>query len=404
MKKLAAACTVLSLFWTIKAQDLQHEVTTLNIEVPVRVFDGDRFVSDLTIQDFELFEDGRPQKIDAVYLIKKAIIQRKEELKPFTPRTERHFYLFFEITEYNAKLEEAVHYFMHRVFEPEDNLTIVTPRKTYRMKSEALRMVPRQEVVRQLKNKIREDAWMGNSEYRTAMQDLVSLVRSLAGSGRGGLEVEDTGGIDFEEMQLEEKIQFLGPLLDKLDDLRQVEQDKLLDFAAMLKEQPGQKTVFLFYQREFLPKIEPKTLQTLVSMNQAAPQIQMTLASYMDLYRRDLTFNVDSVKQAYADSSIGIHFLYFTHPAENIPGLAMEEHSEDIYSAFKEMAAATGGLATSSANPEFLFQKAADAAENYYLLYYTPQSYNADGKFRNIRVRIKGSNYRVTHRAGYFAD
>jgi VWFA-related protein len=265
-------------------------------------------------------------------------------------------------------------------------------------------MVPRQEVVRQLKNKIREDAWIGNSEYRTAMQDLVSLVRSLAGSGRGGLEVEDTGGIDFEEMQLEEKIQFLGPLLDKLDDLRQVEQDKLLDFAAMLKEQPGQKTVFLFYQREFLPKIEPKTLQTLVSMNQAAPQIQMTLASYMDFYRRDLTFNVDSVKQAYADSSIGIHFLYFTHPAENIPGLAMEEHSEDIYSAFKEMAAATGGLATSSANPEFLFQKAADAAENYYLLYYTPQSYNADGKFRNIRVRIKGSNYRVTHRAGYFAD
>ncbi len=404
MKKWAAACAVLGLFGTIPAQELQHEVTTLNIEVPVRVFDGDRFVSDLTIRDFELFEDGRPQKIDAVYLVKKAVIRRKEELKPFSPRTERRFYLFFEITEYNAKLEDAVLYFVHHVFGAGDELTVVTPRKTYRMKSEALRVVPKQEVVRQLIAKLRADAWMGNAEYRSALQDLEALVRSLAGTGRGGLDVEEPGSIEFEAMELEEKIQFLGSLLGKLDDLRQVEQKKLLDFAEMLKEQPGQKTVFLFYQREFLPKIEPKTLQTLISMNQAAPQIQMTLASYMDFYRRDIAFNVDTVKQAYADSSIGIHFLYFTHPAENIPGLAMEEHSEDIYSAFKEMAAATGGLATSSANPEFLFQKAAEAAENYYLIYYTPRPYKPDGTFRNIRVRVKGANYRIAHRAGYFAD
>jgi len=82
----------------------------------------------------------------------------------------------------------------------------------------------------------------------------------------------------------------------------------------------------------------------------------------------------------------------------------MQEQSEDIYSAFTEMAQATGGVATSSSNPEFLFKKASDASENYYLLYYTPQDYKADGTFKNIQIKVKGRSYRITHRAGYFAD
>ena len=68
------------------------------------------------------------------------------------------------------------------------------------------------------------------------------------------------------------------------------------------------------------------------------------------------------------------------------------------------MAKASGGFAESSSNPDYLFKKAVDASENYYLLYYTPKSYKSDGKFRNIKVKIKGKNYRVLHRAGYLAD
>jgi hypothetical protein len=82
----------------------------------------------------------------------------------------------------------------------------------------------------------------------------------------------------------------------------------------------------------------------------------------------------------------------------------MIEHSEDIFGAFNEIGQATGGITTSSASPEFLFRKAGEATENYYLLYYTPKNYWADGKFHQIEVKVKGKNYRVTHRVGYFAD
>jgi hypothetical protein len=392
------------LVWLGSAQDLQHEVTTLNIEVPVRVFSGDNFVLDLSLKDFELFEDGKPQKIDAVYLIKKTAIERKQELKQFAPQTDRHFFLFFEITEFNAKLERALEYFIENVFLPGDELTVVTPLKTYRMKDETTKVLPKAEAVRQLKKLLREDAWLGNSEYRNAMKDLEGLIRSLTGTLAGGMEVSESRGANYEGMELDEKIQFLPPLMDTLETLRRVEQKKLLDFAEFLKDKSGQKTVFLFYQREYLPKLNPDAMQVMVIMNQDAPQIQATLASYMDFYKRDVSFDVETVKQAFADSSIGIHFLYFTEPPALVPGIVMQEQSEDLFSAFSEMAQATGGLSTSSANPEFLFRRAGEAADNYYLLYYTPSNYTGDGEFKNIRVRVRGKSYRVTHRAGYFAD
>jgi hypothetical protein len=56
-----------------------------------------------------------------------------------------------------------------------------------------------------------------------------------------------------------------------------------------------------------------------------------------------------------------------------------------------------------SANAWPAFQKAVDASENHYLLYYIPTNYKSDGKFRNIKVRVMGRNYHVLHRVGYLA-
>jgi len=67
------------------------------------------------------------------------------------------------------------------------------------------------------------------------------------------------------------------------------------------------------------------------------------------------------------------------------------------------MADATGGLTISSRSPEFSFQQAMEASENYYLIYYQPKDYKSDGKFKKIKVKIKGKHYRVLHRAGYIA-
>ena len=70
------------------------------------------------------------------------------------------------------------------------------------------------------------------------------------------------------------------------------------------------------------------------------------------------------------------------------PGIHLQERSEDIYNAFRQMAEATGGLTESTANPAWALERAVDAFQNYYLLYYSPQNYRGDGKFRKIEVRV----------------
>ncbi len=96
--------------------------------------------------------------------------------------------------------------------------------------------------------------------------------------------------------------------------------------------------------------------------------------------------------------------MFLTKIAEQTPFIDMQEYSSDVFNAFKTLADATGGRTVSSSSPKFLMEKAVEASENYYLLYYTPKDYKADGKFKKITVKVKDKKYRITHRVGYVAE
>ena len=403
-------CAVL-MSMPVFAQEIQEESFVVNIEVPVRVYKGNIFVEDLNIDDFEVLEDGVPQKIEAVYLIKKSSVERSEEKRRFTPETRRNFYLFFEITEYDPRIEQAIEYFVENVFLPSDSLVIVTPMKTYRMKKKTFELIPKPKVVKQLIEIIRKDALVGSSEYRSIIEEIAAVARSMTaflnpttGGETEAVPVDDTGSEVTRGLSFEEQINLYATLLSKLENMRSVDQKKLMDFATYLKERIGQKYVFMFYQREFIPQIEPRILDQAITELNDRPDIVQALASIMNLHWRDVPFDVKTVQQAYADSSIAIHFLFLTNPPPTRHGVHFEEHSEDIFSAFKQMANATGGFSDSSMNPDLLMRKAVEASENYYLLYYSPREYIGDGKFREIKVRVNRTGHQVSHRAGYFAN
>lgn len=417
MKKLAFLIPVIVLsLYTFSQEVFVKESLVINIEVPVRVFKSNIFVEDLTIDDFEVLEDGVPQKIEAVYLVKKRTVVRSEEKKRLSPQTSRNFYLFFEIAEYSPKLREAVSYFLNNVLFPGDNLVIVTPMKTYRMKARALEVTSRETIEDRIVKLLRTDIMLGNSEYRNLIEDLSGLAKSLstliqsgqieppAKGGTAQQELIMTEEINATEMPLDEQLLYYEALLGKLETIRKIDHMKLLEFSKFLKEKDGQKYIFMFYQREFIPQVDPKILTQYMSLYQQRPDILATITNIFDFHRRDVTFDVEPVRKAYSDSSASIHFLFISTPRPDVYGVYMEEYSEDIFTAFKEMADSTGGYAESSVNPAISFKRALDASENYYLLYYSPKEYQVDGKFKEIRVRVLNKNYRVVHRAGYFAN
>ncbi|MGB2908873.1 MAG: hypothetical protein WBB73_17385 [Candidatus Aminicenantaceae bacterium] len=408
MKKIILLAVPVILSLSLFAQQVAEESMVINIEVPVRVFQGNEFVDSLTIKDFEVLEDGVPQTLEAVYLVNKRSIERSEEKRRFAPDTERNFYLFFEISEYTAKLGAAVEYFVQNVLFPGDVLTIVTPVKSYRMRSSALEHKTRSEIVEQLKGILRKDTLIGGSEYRNTIDELSSLSRSMAVAlNPDDVETQQKDGLEGSQTigrTMAEQLMIYYDLLSRLETLRQVDEKLLLDFSDYLQDETGQKYVFLFYQREYIPQIEPRILAQYIDLFQDQPNVQHTVASIFDFYRRDVSFNVDKVKRAYADASVAIHFLFLTEPLAPVIGVRFVESSDDIFSAFEQMASATGGFIDSSADPARAFQDALAAAENYYLIYYSPKNRSLDGEFRNIAVRIKTGSFRVIHRVGYFAD
>jgi len=400
----------------VPAQNIQHETRTINIEIPVRVFHGNAFVDNLTIADFEVYENGKLQVLEAVYLVKKTAIERREETRPFNPDTRRQFYLFFELSEYDPRIREALKYFIDAVLLPGDELVVVTPMKTYRMKSDLFTGASRDRVFEQLLGILRRDILVGNAEYSDVLEDMKGLAQTMAGAvgmrspnpGSGSLMMGDPFSLSdstFDmDTSIEEQLQLYTACLNRLENIRHVDQARVAGFADHLRGQSGQKEVFLFYQREFVPKLDPAVLNTIMSNFNDRPDIVQTSTGVFEFFRREAPLDIDPIRKAYADSAATVHFLYLTRPTPRVNGVTMQEQSEDIFAPFREMGRATGGFIGSTANFNAAMKSAVAAAENYYLLYYAPRDYRGDGQFHGIQVKLKNANYRVNYRMGYVAD
>lgn len=409
MKKQILIILLVSVCLVFSTQQIQEQSVVINVEVPTRVFERNTFVDNLTIDDFEIYEDGKLQKLDAIYLIKKKSIERREEIKRFNPQTSRQFFLWFQITEYMPRIRNAIEYFFENVFSPGDSLVVITTVKTYNLNSRAIELKTKEEIADQLAKIIRKDSTTGNLEYRAAIRDLqeiVNIIEAKADETQGAsLDDDDPAAFSvFNVGSIEEVVQMYSTIVDNLENLTKIDLQKLIDYAEYLKDKEGQKHIFLFYQREFLPQLDPNTLEKFLTQYQDNAYLQYTVPDLFQTYKKDVTIDVESVKQAFADSSLSIHFLFLQKMGVHRRGVQLQERSRDVYNVFRQMAQATGGLTESSANPAWAFQRAVDASENYYLLYYSPQNYSPDGKFKNIVVRVKDKKLRVTHRAGYFAN
>lgn len=392
-------------FMLFSQQVDQHAVTVMNVEVAVRVLDGNKFVDNLTMNDFELYEDGILQTLEAMYLVKKTRIAKEEARTKFYPSLTRHYYLLFQVTDYNPKLEEAVDHFINKIIQPGDTLDIWTPVQKYSLSSKALQSLSKEQIASEMKKIIRKDTQIGASYYRELMRDLKMLVRAI--SSATGAQSPTMTDMESDSTSSMFGLEFLLPryreTMSKMEGLRLFDQRNLIGFANALKEQQGENFVFYFYQREYRPEISPSLLNKMQSVYQDDPNIMGQLQTAFDFYHRTITFDAEKIRQAFADSSILFNFIFMDKTPENITGVHMREQSEDIFKAFSEAAKATGGIVETSQNPGIGFKNTLDRSDCYYLLYYSPKNYVRDGAFKKIEVKVKNKNYKLTHRTGYFA-
>jgi hypothetical protein len=288
---------------------------------------------------------------------------------------------------------------------PEDTLTVMTTVKNYNLPKNALSKYTPEQLSKEMQGIIRKDAKIGAANYRSIMNDLKRIVRSIStATGEQSIMgefVEGGGGEGGES--IERILPKYRESLATLERSRVVNEQWFLKLAQELKRKQGQKNVFFFYEREFRPEINSTVHNNIINQYQEQPHVIAQVQELFQFYRRDTNINAKKIRETFADSGVDFYFLFMNKKPARSFGVKMREQSEDVFSLFKEVTRATGGIIDQSQNPAEGFKNSISASENCYLLYYTPSNARKDGTFRNIVLKVKDKEYKVTHRQGYFA-
>lgn len=371
------------------------------VEIMVWVHDKNEFVDDLTLEDFEIYEDGELQRSKSLRLIRERSVIREEIPGPSSPDLHRNFFLLYQTVDWDPRLGEAVEHLFHSLMLPGDTMTLVTPMNSYTLAPDSLARKSKADLAKEMQQILRKDIQRGGGNYREALKDLRRIVRAIGGD-RHALDVDmesDVGSGFGLEMQLDRYKQSLL----RLENIRILDQRRLLEFADNLRERPGRNHVIFFYQREFRPEISPGALSNMMSIYQGQPNVLNDLQDLFHFYSRERVLDAELIKQRFADAALTFSFIFMDKESTYMFGAHMREQSEDIFPLFSGIARATGGVAHISRNAAVSFQSAAEASKKYYLLTYIPSKPEADGRFREIQVGVKGKVYTVSCRAGYYA-
>jgi len=386
-----------------------HQVDVINIEVPTRVFKDKKFLDTLTIGDFEVLENGILQKLDAMYLVNKTDIQRKEGAREFNPDTGRNHYLIFQITQYNSKIEEGIEHFFANSLSPNDNLNIWTPIKRYALTKEALQKKSNKELAEELNKIIRKDISIGMSEYKSLIRALKRHARTIQYWASGTVDSSQLmrgmeSDLGVEGLGINFALERYSQTLQKLESIRNFDIKGFAQFAEILKKQPGENNIHFFYEREYKPELSSRTMNRLIDTYHDDVNIMGQVQVLFQSYHQNININNELLAQVYADSGVLFNFIFLDIKKENSSGITMKESSEDIFRALSDVSTATGGKVINTSNPAAAFKETSELSDNYYLLYYTPQNFRKDNTFKNIEVRVKGrDDLTIQSRKGYFA-
>lgn len=368
------------------------------IPVAVRVFDGKQLVTGLTLNDFEILEDGIPRPVEALFFVDKNAIERQETDRDYRPDVSRKFYFLFQLFEYHPKLAEAIQYLFNQELLAGDSLEIQTPMTNYKLSAAAFANRPKNVLAEEMTNIVKKDIAQGSMAYNNLLNELKRYVRAIGGSNpMEELEADTETG----EFGIELQLLHYKETLAKMEALRRIDIEKFIRFAQALKNQSGQKFVFFIYQREFRPEISPRVIQELMSNNQELPQVLDGIQELFLAYSRNISQNTQNLRESFADSSAHFNLIFMNKAPVQIARIVMREQSEDIFKAFSAVAQATGGIVNTTQNPSVGIQTALETSNKYYLLYFTPLSETREGRFRSIKIRVKDRDYEVANRQGY---
>ena len=373
------------------------------IEVDVRVFDKDgRFVTTLTRDDFEIVEEGAPQKVEAMFLVgADQPLEPAQDTPPVAapdaraaarpgPAAPQTWIFHFDLNHLTPgagfdRARKAVEDFIATRFKDGDLAGVLAGDKMINNRLTSVR----QELLDAVKQvKPRSDARTRDLEMTREWPRLLTVEEAIQIS-RNEREAtqravvracgDDSVRCPEADLAVPEKGRLVANAFHRSATATMTAINAL---ASGLARIPGPKTV-VFLSDGFVTQQVETTLRSVVGQTARAGARVYAI----DVRGLNRVGNAGSIEQPYADDEAG-------------PVMRTDSYADGPNS----LAIDTGGMMIRNENNiGRALSRIADDAGRYYVLAYRPANTMFDGKFRAIQVRVKKEGLRVRARRGYLA-
>jgi VWFA-related protein len=408
---------VLCALSTLSFQDKPREsVTVTAVEVPVRVFDKNGFVSGLTKEDFEVFENGVKQEITGFEAVSRTISPIQNATPDAIPRPprKRNFLLIFNVFDYTPQVGEAIDYLFQKILRPEDRLMILVEDKFFSLQTGHSLA----EVAADLKKTLTRYKVISRREIGKAFADLdraagvaVSGISEDPGDsgdpGNSG-EFGDSGGSGESGNPVMDIARFYDLYMQVWLDYRK----RLLDFdldlyrgiAKRMQKLDGDKWAICFQQRDLFPqfKSQGRLERALDRLVESGGMMQQLVESKKSEIRRsqDLgkSHSAELIRSLFTEANITFHLLIMKSigaaASNESRDLELRDVQPDYEDALRRISTATGGLTIFSNRAIDTLKAAAVKEDQYYLLVYQSNAASAN-KESAIDVRVRRTEAEV---------
>lgn len=394
-------------------ESIKEKINVINIEIPVRVLYKDEPVTDLTKDDFKVYEGKKIQTINGFFKKRKKItttVQDQEEKSEG-----RFFVLIFQATDFNDEFKKGLDYLFNTIIHEKDQILLLVNKKSFSFND----LSDKNSVRENMENIISADSqnehqamfqYINQIEQELNMAKFETDVRrSSSASSERGMDTSHFTIKDFLTKYLmiwnDYKTRYLIPDIEQY-----------YKFSQYLKDIKKDKWVINFYQIELFPKIIidsdiKRFIRNFIGEWQiSANQEIVTFARLVDRLLTDIDraikisndFPADVVSKLFNKVNTIFHSVIIR---TNIPSLLQyNEYIKiigDVESNLREICQKTGGVLINSRDLETALKTISHKEDIYYILTYAPKNPEQVGK---IKVKVNRKRCKVIYEEAISGD
>ena len=401
----------------LRAQEHEKIVETVqveNIEIPVRVFNGNQPVGDLKKEDFEFFVNGKKTEINGFYETRKKL-ETSESTGKDAPgeidvkMTPRLFVLIFNLSSYTQDFHDKMDLLFKRIIRPDDRVIVITNRF----------FLPEWEVMdpEKTKNKIIDVLDKETHQLKVDLTGFEVDLKSISTTLKSRLSDPNEGANPssiLEEFFL--NYQFI------LEDIKEkflgIPVNQYIKISEYLKAQPMNKWVLNFYQLGRLPMIDSygevnrfinkyleRTTTGRTGMSggpseEDPKEVRVLLEKVYYKFITDIkaidNLLINDICKAFINSGAVVHTQLLNPPPRSFStDYKYETINIESESILKELSRLTGGRILTSNRTDKFIDKITAGEDIVYFLTYVPLP--GQKRVQKLDINVKGKNYRVVY-------